>query len=220
MGIFNKLFNRGGSENSEANTVSTSVVDNTPAPVVTPGFAPLNLNKGDILDLNKYSTSLTQVRASAGWKVNRGIGQDYDLDLCAYLMSGKDVYKTVYYGSRKGPGLYLDGDNLTGSDGQTDDENIFVTLNKIPSNVDRIVFAVVIYQADSRRQMFKNVQDAYMRLVDSMNNREICKYYLSTDGGTNTAATLASLNRTNEGWSFQAIGKYSKDSIGSLGYKL
>ena len=208
MGIFGNLFgNKSG--------------NNTSAPATSGTFSNediLDLNKGDILDLTKYP-GLEKVRAAAGWDVNRGIGADYDLDLCAYLMSGDRVVHTVYYHDKKYQGIYLDGDNLTGS-GNGDDENIFVELNRIPSNIDRIVFAVVIYQARERHQRFGHVKNAYMRLVNQADGHEICRYRLTEDGADNTAATLAALNKVNGSWQFEAIGTYSKDSIGSLGNKI
>lgn len=216
MGIFGNLFKGRNDQEQVASNVPTA---STP---VDTGSSEglLNLTKGGILDLNKYSTSLSKVRAAAGWQVNRSVGSDYDLDLCAYLMTKGRVSRVVYYGKKDGPGLFLDGDNLTGSTGQNDDENIYVTLSGIPSDVDKIVFAVVIYEAASRGQKFKNVKNAYMRLVDEANGKEICRYVLTDDGGDNTAATLASLSRTGSGWQFEAIGKYSKDTIFSLRDKL
>lgn len=207
MGIFGNLFSgkSSGSTSAPANVNSNEDI--------------LDLRKGDILDLTKYSSDLQKVRAAAGWDVNRGIGSDYDLDLCAYMMCNGRVVETVYYHEKRHQGIYLDGDNLTGS-GDGDDENIFVDLNRIPQNIDRIVFAVVIYQAHERRQRFGHVKNAYMRLVDQMNDHEICRYRLTEDGGDNTAATLAALNKVNGSWQFEAIGTYSKDSIGSLGNKL
>lgn len=216
MGIFGKLFG-GHNDQQMASTTptSTSVPNSTGG---TDGL--LNLTKGGILDLNKYSTSLSKVRAAAGWQVNLSVGSNYDLDLCAYLMSNGRVSGVVYYGQKRGHGLFLDGDNLTGSTGQNDDENIYVTLDQIPNDVNKIIFAVVIYDAANRHQKFKNVKNAYMRLVDEVNGKEICRYVLTDDGGDNTAATLGALSRTSNGWQFEAIGKYSKDSISSLRDKL
>lgn len=213
MGIFGKLFGDNNSSNETQAPVSTT------NPIAPSSEGILNLNKGDILDLNKYSTTLQKIRAAAGWDVNRGLGADYDLDLCAYLISQGQVTHTVYYHDKRYQGIFLDGDNLTGK-GDGDDENIFVELNRLPANVDKIIFAVVIYSARERRQSFGHVKNAYMRLVDESNGREICRYLLTEDGGDNTAATLAALNKVNGSWQFEAIGRYSRDSIGSLGNKL
>lgn len=211
MGIFGNLFGNKEKENETvSNTTQGTVTTASPVPQL------LNLNKGDILDLTKYSASLSNVRAAAGWDVNHSGGSDYDLDLCAFLCSHGRCKHTVYYGDKKSKGIYLDGDNLTGA-GDGDDENIHVNLNGIDASIDKIIFAVVIYQARSRGQNFNHVKNAYMRIVDESNGNEICRYSLSSDGKNNTAATLASLNKNSDGnWSFEAIGEYSKNSIESL----
>lgn len=211
MGIFSKLFNHEGTSNTEAGTTGQG----NEIPSVN-GMQLLDLNKGDILDLSKVSNSLTTLRAAAGWDVNKGLGSDYDLDLCAYLCTSRGVKNTVYYSNKSAHGIHLDGDNLTGA-GDGDDENIFVTLSKIDSDIERIIFAVVIYDASSRKQKFGNVKNAYMRLIDENTGSEICRYRLSEDGGSNTAAILVSLNKDGSGnWSFEAIGKYTKGSISSI----
>lgn len=175
----------------------------------------LNLTKNSILDLNKYSTSLELVRVATGWDVVDN-GQDYDLDVCAFLLNSENkAIGKVYYGDKKSKGIYLDGDNLTGA-GDGDDENIYVDLKKIPANVSSIVFAVVIYQAKTRHQKFGKVKEAFVRLVDENAQKQICKYSLSDDGADNTAVTVAELYRNDNGWSFRAIENYSKDSIESL----
>lgn len=176
----------------------------------------LNLNKGDILDLTKVDEYLNNVRVSAGWDVN-AYGQDYDLDLCAILLNeANKVEYCVYYADKRYKGIRLDKDNLTG-EGEGDDENIFVNLNKIPSSVSRIVFNVVIYRGAEKRQTLGNVRNAYVRLVDTeRGEKEICRYSLSEDGGNNTAVEFAELVRTESGWQFHAIGNYMRANISSL----
>lgn len=206
--------------------------DDTPATSATPSsveregtqvdYAPqgglLNLQKNNILDLRKYSDSLNKVRVAAGWDIAKG-RSSFDLDLCAFLLdaNGRGITK-VYYGAKSSTGIKLDGDNLTG-EGEGDDENINVTLEKIPANVSSIVFSVVIFNASVKGQHFEDVENAFCRLVDESNGKEICKFSLSEDGGKNTAVTFAELYRNDGGWSFRTIGTYSKDSIDSLYHK-
>lgn len=226
MGLFDvfKNKNNGNDERENNNTYETSNAVTPERNETSVEYAPtnglLNLTKNSVLDLTKYSDTLNNVRVSAGWDVNKRYGSDYDLDLCAYLMSNGKLKHTVYYGEQKSTGIYLDKDNLTG-EGDGDDENIHIKLKDIPSNIDSIIFGVVIYSASSRNQCFKDVKNAYVRLVDEDNRgKEICKYKLSEDGGSNTAVTFSELYRTSNGWAFKAIGDYSKNAIGSLGDSL
>lgn len=189
---------------------------------LTKGNGLLNLNKNDILDLTKSVPTLNKMRVAAGWDVNTGIfGGSFDLDLCAILLDKSNHPITssnacVYYGKKKSEGIYLDGDNLTGA-GEGDDENIYVTLNKIPSEVQRIVFNVVIYNGISKKQKFSKVKNAYVRIVDTeKNDEEICRYNLTDDGGDNTAVVFAELYRNNGNWEFKAIGDYKRASIEDL----
>lgn len=213
------LFNFGNKTNESTTSASPAVgVERSGAQVdYNPTGGLLNLSKNDILDLSKYDDNLSKVRVAAGWDVSKRGGFAFDLDLCAFLLD-KDGIPTskVYFGDKKKKGIYLDGDNLTGA-GDGDDENIYVNLNDIPANISSIVFAVVIYSASSKRQSFEDVQNAFVRLVDENNRgKEICKYKLSENGGSNTAVTFAELYRNGSNWSFKAIGQYSKDSIDSL----
>lgn len=213
MGILSNLFKH------EETAITTNNVAPSSTPVASTGI--LNLNKGDVLDLTKSNPNLTKVHAAAGWDV-AAHGKDYDLDLCAYLLNSKgDVVHTVYYADKDYDGIFLDKDNLTG-EGDGDDENIHVVLDKLPVKITRIIFGVVIYEAKHRGQKFDKVKNAYVRLCDEADHdKEICRYQITENGGDNTAIEVASLNKdSNNHWSFQAIGTYSKDSISSLGKKV
>jgi tellurium resistance protein TerD len=216
MGFFDRFKNKSETinETNQSQQTTQTIPTNNTMPL-------LNLEKGQLLDLTKYSTTLSKIRAAAGWDVNDSGGSDYDLDLCAYLVNKNgEIFHTVYYGDKSHKGIYLDGDNLTG-EGEGDDENIHVTLDKLPDKTQKVIFAVVIYQAKSRGQKFKNVKNAYVRLIDENNGEdEICRYMLTEDGENNTAVTFAELDKSSGNWTFKAIGEYSKDSIESLGRKL
>lgn len=182
----------------------------------------LNLKKNDILDLTKAAPGLNNIRVAAGWDVNSGLfGGSFDLDLCAILLDKNNrpasgINSCVYYGKKQSEGIYLDGDNLTG-EGDGDDENIYVTLSQIPSQVERIVFNVVIYNGIAKKQKFSKVKNAYVRIVDtSKNDEEICRYNLTDDGGDNTAVVFAELYKNGSSWEFKAIGDYKKASIEAL----
>ena len=217
MGFFDK-FKHKEQNISEEPLVIPQMTQNTVAQ--TGGI--LNLQKNDLLNLSK---GLSKVRVSAGWDVNQSYGNNFDLDLCAMMQTdtGK-IQDCIYYGHKHGRGIFLDGDNLTGEDTNEsgDDENIYVTLDEINPDVSKIIFCVVIYNANSKNQNFGQVENAFVRLVDVANNNEneICRYNLSEDGADNTAVVFASLNKTDSGWQFQAIGNYTKATISNLKHRL
>lgn len=199
--------------------------NNASVDISKPSAPILDLTKGDILDLSKEpAASFTSMKVSAGWDVNKRGGSDYDLDLCAFLLNDEGSLirshePVVYYGKKDStPGIRLDGDNLTG-EGDGDDENIFVSLNKVPSDCQRIVFCVVIYEGSARHQQFGDVKNAYVRLVnteDKRHEQELCRYSLSEDGGNNTAVHFCELDRTNGNWTFKAVGDYMNATISDI----
>ena len=222
MSLFGNLF--GGNNNPQPNPAPSAPTPSATAPATAEREVvldlskkgPLNLEKREFVNLTKSGVSLRHIRAAAGWDM-ASFGGSIDLDLCAYLFSNGHLEQTVYYGAKRGQGIYLDGDNLTG-EGDGDDENIRINFEQLPSHIDRIVIAVVIY---SMGKVFSGVKNAYVRLIDeSQGQQELVRYNLSADGGKNTAVVAAELQKVNNEWRFVAVGDYSKNSIKSLGKSL
>ena len=185
----------------------------------------LNLNKNDILDLTKKNPGLKQVILAAGWDVTKkgffGFGHECDIDLVAFLLNKNEkmINKkngVIYFANKTGNGILLHGDNLTG-EGDGDDEKISVSLDKLPNNCDKVVFATVIYEAKKRKQSFSQVKNAYVRLLDKNDyEKEICRYNLTQDGGDGTALIFAQLQKDNNDWQFKALGELVNASLGDL----
>lgn len=185
----------------------------------------LNLQKNDILDLTKKNPALNNVILAAGWDVMKkgffGFGNDCDLDLVAFLLDNNNKLlkissNIIYFGCKKGYGIKLHGDNLTGA-GEGDDEKISVTLSELPSNCEKVIFAATIYNAAKRKQNFSQVKNAYVRLLDKdKNEAEICRYNLTEEGGNSTSLLFAELKRNNGEWQFKAVGELVTASIADL----
>lgn len=185
----------------------------------------LNLQKNDILDLSKKDPSLKNILLGSGWDVAKkgffGFGADYDLDLIALLLDEdgkliKSSKSVIYYNDMVGQGIKLHEDNRTG-EGEGDDEKISISLDKLPIECKKVVFAVTIYDAVKRRQSFSKVKNAYVRLVnEDKGNEEICRYNLTEDGGNNTGIIFAELFKENGNWQFKAIGKLLDATVSSL----
>ncbi|MEI6069045.1 MAG: TerD family protein [Methylococcaceae bacterium] len=177
----------------------------------------INLQKGQKISLSKESGSaLSKVVMGLGWDAKKasvgllkgmfggGSSSAIDLDASCVLFNEQNaVVDTVYFGqlkSRDGSIVHT-GDNRTG-DGDGDDEQIVVDLDKIPESVKSLVFTVSSYTG----QTFDTVENAYCRIVDNSNKNEIARYTLSAQG-SHTAQIMTKLYRHNGEWKMHAIGE-------------
>ena len=112
------------------------------------------------------------------------------------------------------------GDNLTGK-GEGDDEQIIVDLSQVPAKISKLLFMVNIYDSKKRKQEFSQVQNAFVRLVDLNNNREIARYQLSGNEYENkTGLVLGEIYRHNDEWKMAAIGNgFNANGIGEIAQK-
>ena len=172
---------------------------------------PINLSKGQKVDLTKGNPGLKNIMVGLGWDVNAyDSGADFDLDAAAFMLGADGKCPTdkefVFYGNleHSSGSIKHMGDNLTGA-GDGDDECIFVTLSKVPQVVQRICFTVTIYEAESRKQNFGQVSNAYIRILDDA-QKELLRYDLGEDFSIETAIVAAELYRHNGEWKFNAVG--------------
>ncbi|HIT72972.1 MAG TPA: TerD family protein, partial [Candidatus Fimicola cottocaccae] len=123
----------------------------------------------------------------------------------------------VFYGNLKhvSGGVVHMGDNRTG-EGEGDDEQIKIDLDKVPSNVSKIAFTVTIYEAEERRQNFGQVSNAFIRIVDEVTNEELIRYDLGEDFSIETAIVVGELYRHNGEWKFNAIGSGFQGGLAAL----
>ena len=113
-------------------------------------------------------------------------------------------------------GIRLEGDNRTGA-GDGDDERIDIDLDQIDPRIQKIVFLIVIFDAYNKKQTFGMINNSFVRLLDADDNeREICRYPLKERYSTDTAITVCSINRTQRGWEFEAIGEGAVGDLNSL----
>lgn len=182
----------------------------------------ISLTKGQKVDLTKSNPGLKNVLVGLGWDINRfDSGSDFDLDASAFLVqengkvSGDQDF--IFYSNLEHPSgavVHL-GDNRTGA-GDGDDEQITVDLSKVPENIARIAFTVTIYDAESRRQNFGQVANAFIRLVNADTDEEIVRYDLGEDFSIETAMVVGELYRHNGEWKFNAIGSGYQGGLAAL----
>lgn len=182
----------------------------------------VSLSKGQKVDLTKGNPGLSKIIVGLGWDTNKYDGDaDFDLDAAAFLLAANGKVASdsdfVFYGNLKhsSGGVEHMGDNLTG-EGDGDDEQIKVNLAAVPASVDKIGFTVTIYEAESRKQNFGQVSNAYIRIVDETSNAELIRYDLGEDFSVETAVVVGELYRNNGEWKFNAIGSGFQGGLKAL----
>ena len=183
----------------------------------------VSLRKGQKVDLTKGNPGLKKILIGLGWDTNKYDGGfDFDLDAAAFLLGANGKVNSdedfVFYNNLKHKSGAVEhmGDNLTG-EGEGDDEEIKVDLEKVPANVEKIDFTVTIYDADVRRQTFGQVSNAYIRVVDDLTQQELIRYDLGEDFSVETAVVVGEIYRHNGEWKFNAIGSGWSGGLAALG---
>ena len=183
---------------------------------------PINLSKGQKVDLTKGNPGLKSVMVGLGWDVNAfDSGVDFDLDAAAFMLGADGKCPTenefVFYGNltHKSDAVKHMGDNLTG-EGDGDDEQIRVDLSKIPANISKIAFTVTIYDAETRRQNFGQVSNAFIRIVDEATGTELIRYDLGEDFSIETAVVVGEMYKHGNEWKFNAIGSGFQGGLAAL----
>jgi tellurium resistance protein TerD len=189
----------------------------------------INLQKGQKIDLTKTNPGLSKIMVGLGWDPadNAGGGgflgnlfgggkSNIDCDASVFMLdaNGKLAKQKnlVYYGNLNSScgSVRHAGDNLTGQ-GEGDDEQIYIDLSKVPSDVHRLVFVVNIYKCVERKQHFGMIRNAFIRVVNSANGQELCKFNLTDQYANKTTLITGEVYRHQGEWKFAALGEATTD---------
>ena len=185
----------------------------------------VNLIKGQKIGLTA-DKGLKKILVGLGWDAadqtgsflkNLFIGKPAPIDYdCSCILLGADgkvisdeLSRTAVYFNNltdASGAIVHRGDNLTG-EGEGDDEQITVDLSRVPENVERLVFAVNIYNANVREQHFGMIKNAFIRLQDMDSGEEICRFSLADDYSGMTGMIMGEIYRQDGEWKFNAIGQ-------------
>lgn len=187
----------------------------------------INLQKGQRVDLTKGNPGLSRIMVGLGWDPVQksggggglfgglfgggGSGANVDCDASVIMLGANDKLQNnndvIYFGNLKSKdgSVTHSGDNLTG-DGDGDDEQVTIELSRVPSNVEKLVFVVNIYDAVKRKQHFGMIRNAFIRVVNPTNNQELIKYNLTDDYSGKTSLIVGEIYRHGNEWKFAAVG--------------
>jgi len=184
----------------------------------------ISLKKNQGISLSKTTNSLSTVVMGLGWDAfmmkevkiggifgmfgsttgkKKKVPMDVDLDASCLLMDKNgNALESIYFNklTSRCKNVKHTGDNRTG-DGDGDDEQIKVNLESLPSNVEHVVFVV---NAFSRNVSFNNVENAFCRLFNGRDGKEMVRTELDASG-THTAIVMAKVSRMNGDWQFTSL---------------
>ncbi|MDQ7096888.1 TerD family protein [Desulfosporosinus sp. PR] len=182
----------------------------------------ISLQKGQKIDLTKGNPGLSKIVVGLGWDTNKYSGRaDFDLDASAFLLDQNGraggIEDFIFYNNLVGGdgSVQHTGDNLTG-EGEGDDEQIKIDLANVPSHVERIAITVTIHEAVARGQNFGQVSNAYVRVVNEVNEQEVMRYDLGEDFSVETALVVCELYRHQGEWRFNAVGSGFSGGLAAL----
>jgi tellurium resistance protein TerD len=181
----------------------------------------VSLSKGGNVSLSKEAPGLNRILIGLGWDTRATDGADYDLDASLFMLNAEGRVRSdadfIFYNNLKSADGSVEhtGDNLTG-EGEGDDEAIKVSVNAVPADVDKLVVAVTIHDAQARGQNFGQVENAFIRIVNDENGTEIARYDLSEDASVETAMIFGEVYRHGAEWKFRAVGQGYTGGLGPL----
>lgn len=174
----------------------------------------LDLNKSaGVLDLSKAAPNFKTIRGLLNWDVNpvhgKSLTSGFDLDIFAFVLNSSekiiDGNDVVYHNNKNyGNGtIVIPLDNRTGEG--SDDENIDMKLDSIPTDKHHVDVYVFIHEGAVRGQTFGMLSNASFVLSDVENNKELVKYTLS-NYTNETALHVGRFSRNGSAWEFKPTG--------------
>lgn len=172
----------------------------------------VSLKKGQKVSLTKMNASLDNILVGLGWDISQTTSVPHDLDVEVFMLGDNDRVVGddwfVFYNQLNSPdgSVTHSGDNRTGL-GEGDDEVVKVKLSQVDSRVKKLVFIVTINEANERGHNFGQLSNAYIRIVDVANGKEMVRFNL-TDYYTDVLSMqVGDIYRHNNEWKFNPVGE-------------
>jgi tellurium resistance protein TerD len=181
----------------------------------------INLVKSQSIDLTKKNPGLNNLHIGLGWDANDLNGNEIDCDVSVFMLNENnkipgDGYFIFYNNLKSSDGSIIhQGDNRTG-EGDGDDEEVKMDLSKVDSGVLQMIFVVTIHEADSNNQDFSMVKNAFVRVLDDANGKELCRYNLTENFTGSDSVQIGRVYNYENAWHFEAMGDGFSGGLGTL----
>jgi len=183
----------------------------------------VSLSKGGRVSLSKEAPGLTKIQIGLGWDERATDGSEYDLDASVFLLNSAGKVRSdndfVFYNNLKAVNGAIEhmGDNLTGG-GEGDDEVVKINLKQMETeapDVVKISVVVTIHEAEARKQNFGQVNNAFIRIVNQDDDKEIVRFDLTEDYSMETAMIFGEVYFKGGEWRFTAVGQGYEGGLGA-----
>lgn len=172
----------------------------------------VSLSKGGRVSLSKEAPGLKNIKIGLGWDTNAtDTGSDFDLDASIFMLDATNKATAdsdfIFFNNLKSTdgSVVHEGDNLTG-EGDGDDEMINIDLSKVDPKYISLAITVTIHEAEARKQNFGQVSNAFVRVINAADNKELAKFELDEDYSAETAVLFGTLYLKSGEWRFKAEG--------------
>ena len=168
------------------------------------------VSKGQKVPINFSSK---KIKVNFGWNVNNPA---CDVDVSAFLLSGSgkvvgDDY-FVFYGQKSSPEKSVLFKNVETANVL---EVFDIDTGILNPSVAKIVFVMTINDALENSLNFSMLKDAYIQIVDPVNNTELASFLVEEYYNNINSMMMGEIYLHNGAWKFNAIGNgVNKDLAG------
>lgn len=168
----------------------------------------ITLEKNAKLSLKKSNgSSLKKIKVELRWDAPENTPFDYDADASAFILDkdekSLDNYKHFcFYNQPKTPAIESSGDNRKGGG---DGEDLFIELDKVPSEGKSISIVLTLHEAVKRGQNLSQSKNGSLTLIDMDTDEALAHIKLDQLEEQDISLLFASIKRTENGWDIENI---------------
>lgn len=160
------------------------------------------VQKGQKVSL-EANGSIDRITACFGWNTSNPA---CDVDVSAFLLGtdGKVPGDSwfVFYGQTFSP----DRSTELKTNSSIDREEVLISLQKLNTGVQKIVFVLTINDAFEKNLNFGMMKDAYVRILDERNHTELVSFQMTDYYSNVISMMIGEIYKHNGIWKFHAVG--------------
>jgi tellurium resistance protein TerD len=170
---------------------------------------------------NLLPPHIQELSAGLGWQPsNQAVEPDIDLSVFLLGDEGKlpETDFFVFYNNLQSPDAAVShlGDAPVASGNHNDLEQLHIKLPLLDKRISSLLLVVTVHEAEKYAHHFATSPNAYIRICNAGDGAELLRYDLSTDFANESAITVARLQRTEAGWTFEPLGEVKEGGLAAF----